>query len=677
MDQEGNAPFATAKRLKTGNGYIVLPNSEPSIGDTVVVDSVLGFNIYGSKYAAGGGTSSGGISDSTKALETNTATPVTINATAPPTIGQTLVATGGSNATWQTLVPGTASSSNVTKALATLAGPGNDVKINTSNCAGSGLVLVSTSATDAKWSSVVPQSTLADTSTVAYSLATSPTGSVNTTATAPTAGQILTASSGSVATWQTPAVPPLADAASALKTTGANVVVSTSAPPAAQQVLSAITGGTSAAWVDVTAKNLWSTSSPTTNVSLTSAILPTTGQVLTATSTTSAAWATLPTPPTATTANALNTTSVGNPVVVNTAAPPTVGSVLTATSATAANWAIPGSGSSLYGQLVQTTGGFNFTTAITDPNAPTLGNTLPFAFNILRAINGINTIEGAAPFTGFSILQTAFYQGTFDISLTPPTNTEITFYVYYVVGGVFQTPPLRFTTSDNTQSFSSSFTTISSLSVPTGTAVSLRIGSGTVQNVTNVTRVAATINGLVTGLQGPTGPAGPAGSAGVMYESMPLGLQEANRIITVTNTKWACSWLANGSASVNKVDILFWANDNTSNTFDLAIYDATGANKLASIVPVSTPTVISNAFTVVTFNLTTLLSLAVNNRYWLAFSRYNSITGTSQVYGQATTATNDAFFNRTSTLTTPPELLPASIAGWGASANRFYFRIYS
>lgn len=69
---------------------------------------------------------------------------------------------------------------------------------------------------------------------------------------------------------------------------------------------------------------------------------PSTGQVLTATSATTAAWETP-------IAQGLATT--GAPVIVSTAAPPTTGQALVATSATAADWATPQGSTLGYGQF--------------------------------------------------------------------------------------------------------------------------------------------------------------------------------------------------------------------------------------------------------------------------------------------------------------------------------------
>lgn len=74
--------------------------------------------------------------------------------------------------------------------------------------------------------------------------------------------------------------------------------------------------------------------SATTVVAVSSAAAPSAGTVLTATSSTAAAWQALPT-----TAEALGTT--GADVTVGTAAPPSAGAVLTATSGIAATWQVP------------------------------------------------------------------------------------------------------------------------------------------------------------------------------------------------------------------------------------------------------------------------------------------------------------------------------------------------
>lgn len=91
-----------------------------------------------------------------------------------------------------------------------------------------------------------------------------------------------------------------------------------------------------------TADELSTTGSP---VDVSASSPPTTGQVLMATSATSAVWTSISTGP----ATQLDTT--GAAVTVGSAAPPTVGQVLTATSATNATWQDPSGGG---GTLTQT-----------------------------------------------------------------------------------------------------------------------------------------------------------------------------------------------------------------------------------------------------------------------------------------------------------------------------------
>lgn len=113
---------------------------------------------------------------------------------------------------------------------------------------------------------------------------TSATTDINIGASAaPSAGQILVATSPTVATWQD------APASNSLATSGASVNVSASPSPAAGQVLVAATP-TTAAWQDTPpAKAL---SSSTTTISVSGAVAPTAGQVLTAISSTAAEWQT-------------------------------------------------------------------------------------------------------------------------------------------------------------------------------------------------------------------------------------------------------------------------------------------------------------------------------------------------------------------------------------------------
>lgn len=213
--------------------------------------------------------------------------------------------------------------------------------------------------------------------TISAGSLTDATGSVDVSAaTAPTTGQVLTATSSSTATWQTPAValvltstPPVAvDAGAAVLGTSPDAAkgdhkhsVSTASPTALTVGGSNVTGtSTSLARADHvhslpafgstagtfgqgndarfsddrTASGI---RSATTIVSVSGATAPSAGQALVATSSTAATWQT----PSGT-ATALATT--GANVVVSTAGPPSSGQVLTALSATSANWQTPTGG---------------------------------------------------------------------------------------------------------------------------------------------------------------------------------------------------------------------------------------------------------------------------------------------------------------------------------------------
>ena len=114
-------------------------------------------------------------------------------------------------------------------------------------------------------------------------------GTINvyTTVSAPTAGQVLTATSGTAAVWQAPSG---VGSATGLLSATTTVNVSAAAAPTAGQVLTA-TSGTAAVWQSpsgtTNASGLLST---TTTVNVSAAAAPTAGQVLTATSGTAAVW---------------------------------------------------------------------------------------------------------------------------------------------------------------------------------------------------------------------------------------------------------------------------------------------------------------------------------------------------------------------------------------------------
>jgi len=180
------------------------------------------------------------------------------------------------------------------------------------------------------------------------------TTSVNVSnATAPTTGQILTATGPTSATWQTPPFSKLAyiDTGAGLTgghiTTGGTISLNANLGILNDVSLSAVKhndvltyDAVHGIWVaknDPIIAGLLSTSTGTITINTTT---PSAGQVLTAAGPTTATWQNIPQPtiPTVSTAtNALNTVT-GAYVNVSNAAAPTVGQILTATGATAATW---------------------------------------------------------------------------------------------------------------------------------------------------------------------------------------------------------------------------------------------------------------------------------------------------------------------------------------------------
>ena len=352
-----------------------------------------------------------------------TGTVSTFAATAP-SLGQVLTATGASTATWQdtgdVTLNGVQTLTNKTitdntnnvnsRALFVNSGAGT-VSTYAAAVPSSGQVLTATGATTATWQNTgdvtlngvqtLTNKTITDNTNdvTARGLFTgSGTGTVSTfAATAPSAGQVITATSATTATWQTPASGDVTlngvqtltnktitdntnDVTSRGMFTGSGTgTVSTFAAtaPSSGQVLTA-TGATTATWQDtgdvtlngvqtLTNKTMTSSTNNVTSrglftdtgsgtVSTFAAAAPSSGQILTATGATTAIWqspqVTLTGSETLTnktmTSSTNNVTSRGlftgsgtGTVSTFAAAAPSSGQVLTATGATTATWQTP------------------------------------------------------------------------------------------------------------------------------------------------------------------------------------------------------------------------------------------------------------------------------------------------------------------------------------------------
>jgi hypothetical protein len=142
---------------------------------------------------------------------------VVVNTAAPPTVGQTLVATSATAATWQTL--GSALVDTTTFSVDAVT-PTTRIGFNAAGGANTTLVLQS--ATTANRTITFPDvtdtvavigaaqtltnKTITDSSSVVYSRGIwTTTGTVLTTAAQPNVGDVLRATSGTAATWQSPA----------------------------------------------------------------------------------------------------------------------------------------------------------------------------------------------------------------------------------------------------------------------------------------------------------------------------------------------------------------------------------------------------------------------------------------------------------------------------------------
>lgn len=178
-----------------------------------------------------------------------------------------------------------ASNTVTAKFLATTSGATPDVNVSAGPPPAIGNVLVATSATTATWQASAPVATNA-TNANALNTTTLPVN-VSLSAAPIGAGKILVSTSNTTATWQTPATPATSTSTNSLNTTTLPVVVSASAAPTAGQVLVA-TSATNATWqAPPPAVSLATTTLP---VNVAASAAPTAGQVLVATSATNATW---------------------------------------------------------------------------------------------------------------------------------------------------------------------------------------------------------------------------------------------------------------------------------------------------------------------------------------------------------------------------------------------------
>ncbi len=291
-------------------------------------------------------------------------------AAAVPSVGQVLTATGASTATWQNVGDVTLNGSQ-TLTNKTITDNSNDVNsralfvdsgagiVSTFTAAvpSVGQVLTATGASSATWQNVgdvtlngsqtLTNKTITDNTNNIISrgmFTGSGTGTLSTySAIAPLSGQVLTATSGTTATWQTPTV-------GDVTLNGVQTLTNKT-----------MTSNTN----ELIARELF-IDSGSASISTFAASVPSSGQVLTATSGTTATWQT-PTVGDVTlngvetltnktinastndvTARGVFTNSGANTVSTFAAANPTSGQVLTATGATTATWQSPSSGLPTY-----------------------------------------------------------------------------------------------------------------------------------------------------------------------------------------------------------------------------------------------------------------------------------------------------------------------------------------
>lgn len=214
-------------------------------------------------------------SDDSAALQTSGSS-VNVSSASPPTVGQALVATAATTATWQDLsiTPGADVSGNVVTANVFTSPVINGTTINATtvnsttfngNLVGSSVTASGTVSAGTLVVSNTSQvsnlkSEFSGTADIALALKSATTTVNVSSATAPSVGQTLVATGASTATWQSV---PASSSAAALDSATTTVNVDASAAPTAGQVLVA-TSDSAAVWTTLASSNAFTYSTTAT-----------------------------------------------------------------------------------------------------------------------------------------------------------------------------------------------------------------------------------------------------------------------------------------------------------------------------------------------------------------------------------------------------------------------------